>query len=194
LVEFQKEPDDEKGHLVTRKRAAQKQGLEKMVRASERAGLYDKELEGLPFDTADDTSPVPSRCLSDNLPLLSPRLTTVLVHAGAYQAHDLLSAMPLVCTGTRLGVLGETLWERTARALQHVQPDGPYPRSDVLTVFVLDDGRLTTRFDVSVTWRGAIAWIVVDNIPRIKHAPISVGYGDDLVTVARKIFSAGLPP
>ncbi|MFL9955478.1 hypothetical protein PQR65_19025 [Paraburkholderia nemoris] len=131
--------------------------------------------------------------LDDNLPPLSTPLTPVSVHAGAYLAHDLLSAMPLVCTGTRMGVLGETLWERTARALQHVQPDGPYPRSDVLTVFVLDDGRLTTRFDVNVTRRGAIAWIVVGNIPRIVHAPIPVEYGDDVVTVARKVFSAGLP-
>ncbi|MGF6809526.1 hypothetical protein OKW30_004652 [Paraburkholderia sp. Clong3] len=60
-------------------------------------------------------------------------------------------------------------------------------------MFVSDDGRLTARFDVNVPWRGAIAWIVVDNVPRIKHAPIPVGYGDDVVAVARNIFWAGLP-
>lgn len=38
------------GRLVTRKVAAQRRGLKRMVRASERAGLYNKELEGLlPF-------------------------------------------------------------------------------------------------------------------------------------------------
>lgn len=41
-------------------------------------------------------------------------------------------------------------------------------------MFVSDDGRLTARFDVNVTWRGAITWIVVDNVPRIKHAAIPV--------------------
>ena len=135
--------------------------------------------------------------LNDDLPSSptspAPPLTTVSVHAGAYLAHDLLSAMPLVCTGTRMGIPGETLWERTARALQHVQPDGSYPRSDVLTVFVFDDKRLPTRVDVSVTWRGAIAWIVVGNVPRIKHAPIPVNDGDDVVAVARKIVAAGWP-
>ncbi|MGF6774917.1 hypothetical protein [Paraburkholderia sp. GAS334] len=92
-----------------------------------------------------------------------------------------------------MSVHGETLWERIALALQNLQPAGPYPQSDALTVFVRDNRVLTARFDVSVTWRGAIAWIVVGNIPRIKHAPIPVDYGDDVVTVARKIFSAGLP-
>ncbi|MFL9964648.1 hypothetical protein PQR02_27000 [Paraburkholderia sediminicola] len=150
-------------------------------------------LSAIPFDTADDTSPARSECLSDNLPLLSPPLTAVSVHAGAYQAHDLLSAMPLVCTGTRMGVLGETLWERTARALQNVQPAGPYPQSDALTVFVRDNCVLTARFDVSLTLRGAIAWIVVGDVPRFKIAPIPVNDCDDAVVVARKIFAAGLP-
>jgi hypothetical protein len=99
--------------------------------------------------------------------------------------------MPLVCIGTRLGFLGETLWERTARALQQLQPGGPYPRSGTLTVFLLDDGHLTARFDVNVTWRGAVAWIVFDNVPRIKHAPIPVNDGNDIVAVARKILQLG---
>lgn len=120
-----------------------------------------------------------------------PPLTTVLVHAGSYLAHDLMSAMPLVCRGVRMSILGETLWERTALALQNVHPSGPYPGCDALTVFVFDYGRPATRFDVNVTWRGAIAWIVVGNVPRIKHAPIPVDDGDDVVAVARKIFAAG---
>lgn len=61
------------------------------------------------FDAADDTSRVRSGCSSDNPSLLSPSLTTLSVHAGAYQAHDLWSAMPFVCTDTRMGVRGETL-------------------------------------------------------------------------------------
>jgi len=129
---------------------------------------------------------------SDSLPPKSP-LTTVSVHAGAYLAHDLASAMPHVCTGARLSVLGEKLWERTALALQRVQPAGPYPKCDALTVFVCDNGFLVARFDVNVTWRGAVATLVVSDIPRIKHAPIPVMDGADVVAVARKIFAAGLP-
>jgi hypothetical protein len=123
----------------------------------------------------------------------APTLTTVSVHAGAYLAHDLASAMPHVCTGARLSILGEKLWERTALALQRVQPAGPYPTCNALTVLVRDNGRLTARFDVNVTWRGAVATIVVCDIPRIKHAPIPVMDGDDVVAVVRKIFAAGLP-
>lgn len=123
----------------------------------------------------------------------APPLTTVSVHAGAYLAHDLASAMPLVCTSVRQSVPGETLWERTALALQRVQPAGPYPKCDALTVFVRDNGFLVARFDVNVTWRGAVATLVVSDIPRIKHAPIPVMDGDDVVAVARKIFAAGLP-
>lgn len=130
---------------------------------------------------------------SELLGMNEPPLTSVSVHAGSYLAYDFMSAMPLVCRGVRMSVLGETLWLRTALALQSVQPDGPYARSAVLTVFVLDDGRLTIRFDVNVTWRGAIAWIVVGDIPRIKHVPIPVDDGDDVVVVARRIFAAGLP-
>lgn len=54
--------------------------------------------------------------------------TAVLVHAGGYLAHDLAMSMPLVCTGTYEGILGDLLWEWTAKALQHAQADLTQPR------------------------------------------------------------------
>jgi hypothetical protein len=135
--------------------------------------------------------------LHDDLPhspaAPEPPLANVLVHAGFYLAHDLLPAMPFICRGVRKSILGETLWERIARALQNVQPAGPYPKCDVLTVFVLDNDALTARFDIEVTSRGAEASIVIGDVPRIKHAPICVDADDDVVEIARKIFAAGLP-
>ncbi len=122
-----------------------------------------------------------------------PRLTTVSVHAGVFLAHDLASAMPLVCTGTRFSIPGEQLWGRTALALQHVQPDGPYPRSEVITIFARDNGKLVMRFDVEVVEGVAMATFVRNGIPLIRHAPIPVNMGDDVLTIARKLFGAGLP-
>lgn len=130
----------------------------------------------------------------DDLNALQSPTTTVVVHAGAYLAHDLASAMPLVCTGEYVGIPGEYHWERIARALQHVQPDGPYPRSDAATVFVYSGKKLAMRCDVELTERGAVATIVRDGLPKWRHAPIPVDEGADVVAVARRVFWAGLLP
>lgn len=119
--------------------------------------------------------------------------TTVSVHAGAYLAHDLLSAMPLVCTGKCAGIRGEYLWERIARALQHVQPEGPYPCADAITIFVRSGALLAMRCDVELTELGIVATIVGGGLPKWRHAPIPVDTGDDVLTIARKVFAAGLP-
>ena len=119
--------------------------------------------------------------------------TIVRVHAGAYLAHDLISAMPLVCTGKYTGIPGEYLWERIARALQHVEPEGPYPQSDVLTIFVYSGAHLAMRCDIVVAKRGAVATIVHDGVPRWRHAPIHVDECKDVVDIARRVFWAGLP-
>ena len=121
-------------------------------------------------------------------------MTEVRVHAGAYFAHDLASAMPLVATGRYTPIPGEDLWERAARALLKVEPPGPYPHADALTIFVRDDGRLTMRFDIETSEGAARATFVrKDGVPVAKHAPIRVDADDDVVAVARKLFAAGLP-
>ncbi|MGF6837898.1 hypothetical protein QF001_001765 [Paraburkholderia youngii] len=132
---------------------------------------------------------------TDDSLLLPPTLTTVSVHAGAYLAHDLLSAMPLVCQGTHVGILGEFMWERTARALQHVRPGGPYPRCDALTLFVHahESETLGFRCDIIVVCGSAIATIVRNGVPRWRHAPIDIDKGDNVVSIARRVFAAGLP-
>lgn len=132
---------------------------------------------------------------TDSSQPLRPALTTVSVHAGAYLAHDLLSAMPLVCTGTYTGIPGEYMWERTARALQQARPDGPYPRCDALTIFVHahESESLNFRCDVVVVRGTAVATIVRDGVPRWKHAPIPIDEDDNVVGIARTVFAAGLP-
>ncbi|MEM5299907.1 hypothetical protein VSR82_37260 [Burkholderia sp. JPY481] len=119
--------------------------------------------------------------------------TTVYVHAGRYLAHDLASAMPLVCVGRYIAIAGELGWERIARALQHVESGGPYPICDALTIFVRESGVLTTRFDVVMTTRGAETTIVISGLPRWTLVPVCVEEGDDVLTVARKLFAVGLP-
>jgi len=118
--------------------------------------------------------------------------TTVCVHAGVYLAHDLSSALPLVCIGRYAAMPGELLWERIAQALQRIESSGPYPRSDALTIFARDDGLLTARFDVVITARGAEATIVTNAVPGWKFAPIVVDNGDDVLAIARKMFAVGL--
>lgn len=122
-------------------------------------------------------------------------LTTVSVHAGTYLAHDLASSMPLVCTGTHVGIPGETMWERVALSLQHVSPDGPYPTCDALTIFIDADEseELSFRCDVVVVSGTARATIVRKDLPRWRHAPIPVDEGADVLSVARTVFAAGLP-
>jgi hypothetical protein len=120
-------------------------------------------------------------------------MTEVRVHAGLFLAHDVADAMPLVAVGTYHAIPGEQMWERAARALLSVKPDGPYPRADALTVFVLDDGRLTMRFDIDIGDGAARATFVRGERPIAKHAPVPVDSGDDVVAVARKLFAAGLP-
>jgi hypothetical protein len=120
-------------------------------------------------------------------------MTEVRVHAGLYLAHDLAGAMPLVAVGTYQPIPGEQLWERAASALLTVEPAGPYPRADALTVFVCDDGRLTMRFDIEISNGAAKATLMRGQQPMAKHAPVPVDSGDDVVAVARKLFAAGLP-
>lgn len=120
-------------------------------------------------------------------------MTEVRVHAGGYLVHDLAAAMPLAAIGTYHAIPGQNLWERAARALLAVEPSGPYPRADALTVFVIDDGRLTMRFDIEIKDGALSATFVRGQQPFVKHAPIRVDSGDDVVAVARKLFAAGLP-
>jgi hypothetical protein len=121
--------------------------------------------------------------------------TTVRLHAGMYLAHDLMSAMPLVCTGTYVGIPGELMWERTAQALQHVQPDRPYPHADAFTIFVRahESTALCFRCDIVVDGGTAVATIVHNGVPSWRHAPIAIDEGDDVVAIARRFFAAGLP-
>lgn len=132
---------------------------------------------------------------SDSLQPLPPTWTAVSVHVGTYLAHDLMSAMPLVCTGEYKGLPGEYMWERTAQALQRVQPDGPYPHADALTILVraAENQALSFRCDVVVVNGAAIATIVCKGVPQWRHAPIPVDENDDAVAIARKVFAAGLP-
>ncbi|MFL9906878.1 hypothetical protein [Paraburkholderia sp. RL17-337-BIB-A] len=146
------------------------------------------DLEPVPVGMNDDVVAVARKVID----VLCP-LTAVSVHAGAYMAHELTSAMPLVCTGTHRSVLGETLWERTALALRDVVPAGPYLSADVATIFVRGSDGLVVRFDVARTERGWEVSIVQGGLPRWAHAPFPVETGEDVVAVARKIFAAGLP-
>lgn len=120
-------------------------------------------------------------------------MTEVRVHGGAYLAHDLAAAMPLVATGRYTPIPGEDLWERAARALLKVEPPGPYPHADALTIFVRDDGRLTMRFDIEIKDGAARATFVREGVAFATHSPIPIDADDDVVAIARKLFAAGLP-
>jgi hypothetical protein len=87
------------------------------------------------------------------------------------------------------------MWERVALALQHVRPEGPYPKCEALTIFARADEAETLNFrcDVVVQGGAAIATIVRNCVPQWRHAPISIAENDDVVAIARKIFAAGLP-
>lgn len=49
------------------------------------------------------------------------------------------------------------------------------------------------RFDVVIVRGTAIATFVRNGMPLIRHAPMPVDLNDDVLTIARKIFAAGLP-
>jgi hypothetical protein len=99
--------------------------------------------------------------------------------------------MPLVCTGTYRGVLGEYPRERIAHALQHVEPVGPYQRADALALFVYNGTAM--RCDVVVENGAAVATIARKGGPQRRHAPIPVDDDADVVAIARMVFAAGLP-
>jgi hypothetical protein len=101
--------------------------------------------------------------------------------------------MPLIATGSYTPIPGENLWERAARALLKVEPPGPYPHADALTVFVRDGGRLTMRFDIDIINGEAKATFVREGMRSINHSPVPINAVDDIVAVARKLFAAGLP-
>jgi len=117
--------------------------------------------------------------------------TTVTLHVGQYLKHGLQS--PPVCKGSvEPQFVGETFWERAARALKHVHQIGPYPRSDVLTIFVRTGVTLDARLDVVLTRRGAAIGVVRGD-SRFDLAPVHVDSDDDVVAIARKIFAFALP-
>jgi hypothetical protein len=65
--------------------------------------------------------------------------TTVSVHVGQNIKHGL--QLPLVCTGSAEPLfVGETVWERAARALQHVHPIGS-TREAMYSLFLYARGK-----------------------------------------------------
>lgn len=117
-----------------------------------------------------------------------PVLTTVSVYLGDCSGDSL----PLVCDATA-AVCDATMWQRAALALLHPSPRGPYPVSSALTIFVHDtswaDSRVLSKMRIDVVCKEGLAYATVQSSQsRFDLDPVPVVIGDDVVTIARKIF------
>jgi hypothetical protein len=118
--------------------------------------------------------------------------TIVSIYTGKHRKDV---ELPLVCTGVVDADPRQPMWRRANEALQpsgNLRPDGPYPSSKTITVFISVSTAGGTqdvpeaRLDV-VLKAGVAHCSVTSSHPRANPEPVPIDSGDDVVVVVRKI-------